>query len=324
MAGAIDPAGVVPMLEELAYYEGKTDTFRGKAFKEAADTIKVAVSQGLVIRSGKDVGYLKGVGKSTVAAVDEYMRTGRVQRLENLKPADEKINAIKLFKTVYGVGDVNAEAFYIRGYRTLHDLWYKADLTEGQKIGIMWRLHLEIKIPRAEMTIINTHIKRVLGNITWEMAGSYRREEPTSGDVDLLILEEPGVTLERVVNLLRPWLPATLAHGEHKYMGIFRLSDQHVGHRIDIRMASKEAWPYSLMYFTGSGRFNILMRERAISLGLKLSEYDITVTDMTKAQGVYGPNFRTVPLLTSEAQIFQLLGVPYKEPRDRKKMLVSL
>lgn len=319
-----DPAGIVQMLEELSYYEGKSDAFRGKAFKKAADSIKVAMSQGLVVRSGVDVAHLQGVGKSTVAAVDEYLRTGHVQRLDVLKPPDEKINTIRLFKSIHGIGDVHAEQFYNRGFRTLYDLWYKAELTHAQKMGIMWRLHLEVKIPRAEMNQINTFLKGILSNITWEMAGSYRREEPESSDIDLLILESPGVTLDYIVNLLKPYLPATLAQGESKYMGIIRLNDSSIAHRIDIRMATKEAWPYSLMYFTGSGRFNVLMRERAIQLGLKLSEYDITVTDLAKAQTVYGPGFIRVPLLTNEREIFQLLGVGYIEPKNRKKNIVGL
>ena len=95
-------------------------------------------------------------------------------------------------------------------------------------------------------------------------------------------------------------------------MGMVRLSDQHNAHRIDIRLVEYQYWPYTLMYFTGSQKFNILMRQRAIDLGLSLNEYSLT-----------SENGECINA-NSEEEIFEILGVKYLSPIERVKDLDEL
>ena len=206
----------------------------------------------------------------------------------------------------YGIGVSTAEKFYNSGLRTLDDIWFRGNLTEVQKQGILWREHLKNKIPRREMNIIVEKIKNILEpyGIKFNIAGSYRRKLDESGDVDLLIEGRPDLNMEGIIYLLGPIIAVTLAQGETKFMGIMRLSNEHDGHRIDIRYINPESYPYALMYFTGSKNFNILMRQRAITLGLTLNEY-----------GLYRGNDFISSL--SEKDIFDHLGVQYLPPEDR-------
>lgn len=95
-------------------------------------------------------------------------------------------------------------------------------------------------------------------------------------------------------------------------MGIVKIDDQHNGHRIDIRLVDSIAYAAALMYFTGSQRFNILMRQRAIEFGLTLNEY-----------GLFNQYNQPQPI-TSEEDIFRILRVQYLPPVERTKTLAAL
>lgn len=296
-----------------SYYEMARDTYRAKVFLAAGDKI---LQHPTPITSGKQAeNEIPGIGKSIREVIDEYLTTGKVQRLQELesKFADRK-TTIDYFQSFYGIGPVAAIKFYNQGYRTLEDLWFKANLTEAQKVGIMWREHIVIPIPRQEMDLINTTIGSIFTPyvIKYDIAGSYRRGEATSGDIDVLIQGDPRLNMNNIVGLLQQYLPAKLAQGPTKFMGIFRLSDAYNGHRIDIRLINAASYPAALMYFTGSQKFNILMRQRALSLGLTLNEYYLTTLDG-----------RVVPV-TSEADIFNYLRVAYLAPNQRPKTIITL
>lgn len=163
------------------------------------------------------------------------------------------------------------------------------------------------------MDLINQRIGEILDphGIKWQIAGSYRRGEPSSNDIDLLVQSGEHFSMEDLIELLRPYLPATLAFGPSKFMGMFRLSDDYYGHRIDIRIIPRVSFAPALMYFTGSQRFNILMRQRAIDIGMLLNEY-----------GVYrGDEFIYTQ---DETDIFAALGVVYMAPEERTRTLNAL
>lgn len=352
-------------------YRARKDTYREKSYRSAAIQIRkhpTAITSGSQAR--RDI---KGIGKTIEENVDEYIQTGTIGRLAELRgeesgikvqgggsgageagggagavtagrvedEKDEHHSTVKYFESFYGIGPATAEVYYKAGHRTLYDLWNKAPLTPAQRLGILWREHLALKIPRREMDVIRDEIARVMEDIPrytakdeappvlrkrlgggakddanmapveWEMLGSYRRMEPESGDIDLAIKLSPGIDLKSIVESLRPYLVGDLAYGEFKYMGIYRLSSDWNAHRIDIRTFEPQIWPYAVMYFTGSQNFNILMRRRANDLGLNLSEYSLT------GKGKVYP-------AETEEDIFAALGVKYIPPEDRVRDISEL
>ena len=259
------------------YYTMAGDTYRGTAFLNASNT---AAQVPYPIASGKQIQKdFKGVGKSSAEIIDEYITTGKVDRLEQLeRQFSEQRRVVDYFSSFYGIGPATAFEFYNQGFRTLEDLWVRAKLTSAQRTGILWRLHFDVRIERPEMELINNRIKRLLSpyNIKYSIAGSYRRNELTSGDVDVLVESQPNVNMDRVIEYLQPILVGTLAQGPAMYRGILRLGADYNAHRIDVRLIEPESYGAALMYFTGSQWFNILMRNRAIALGYSLSEYGLT------------------------------------------------
>lgn len=302
-------SGILSLLAN--YYTMAGDTYRARAFTTAASVIAVAP---YVITSGRQAqAELVGIGKSTAEIIDEYLTTDNVRRLRELEMQFvEQRRVIDYFRSFYGIGPTKAVDFYNQGFRTLQDLWERAPLTQAQRLGILWREHFNIRIPRAEMEVIRRHIGARLDpyEIKWEIAGSYRRREPTSGDIDLLVEAQTDADMDWIIETLQPLLPVTLAHGQSMYRGILRLGPDHNGHRIDIRIIEPRSYGAALMYFTGSQQFNILMRNRAIELGLSLSEYGLA--------GLPGNK------VLSEQDIFDALRVRYMVPYERTRTLTQL
>lgn len=303
-----------------SYYYIARDTYRARTYSNAS--AKIASFQQGIISGAQARKELKGgIGDSVEADINEYLSnydvetgSGTLGRLQQLETKFAHIReVVNYFRSFHGIGPVTAVKFYNLGYRTLDDLWFKASLTDAQKIGIMWRDHINLRIPRDEMNLINTTLGSVLNTygIRWSIAGSYRRQEESSGDIDVLVESKADLNMHGVVQILQGYLPAILAQGEKFFMGIFRLSDQYNGHRIDIRLIDNSSFPAALLYFTGSQKFNILMRQRAIELGMTLNEYGLF--DKQAAHPV-----------TSEEDIFRILKVKYIPPEARTKFIDNL
>lgn len=68
-------------------YADEGDEGRAASFARAADVISCLKN----IKSGADIANLQGIGKSCVDIVDEYLKTGRCERLEEMCSIDDKI-----------------------------------------------------------------------------------------------------------------------------------------------------------------------------------------------------------------------------------------
>ncbi len=306
---------IANILNEIGlYYEIENDTYRKKSFLDGAVIVNNYSEE---ITSGNDIINIRGIGKSISEAIDEYLTTGKVQRLEDLRIKHMKQKeAFDYFQSFYGIGSVRASELVKAGYTTLSQLWDNKDkvLTKAQQDGIFWRNHINVRIPREEMDIINNDISTLFKdyNFNWVMAGSYRRQEESSGDIDILIENNGEITMDLIYELLSPYIPTVLTKGPIRLAGIFRLSDEYYGHRIDILIVEPENWPFALLHFTGSGRFNTLMSDRAKSFGWKSSVYSLL-----DEKGLNIP-------ANNEKDIFDALKVKYLEPIQRTKTLSHL
>jgi len=306
---------IADILDEIGlYYEIAGDQYRKKSFLNGSNIVRNYKDE---INSGEELINIPGIGKSISETIDEYLTTNKVQRLEDLrnKYMTQK-ELLNYFQSFYGIGMVKASELVKAGYTSLSQIWDDKDkiLTKAQQDGIFWRNHINVRIPREEMNIINDEISILFnGNrFNWVMAGSYRRQEESSGDIDLLIENNGSIDMDKIYQLLSPFIPTVLSKGTKKLAGIFRLSNEYYGHRIDILIVEPENWVYALLHFTGSGQFNKLIRDRAKSFGWKLSEYSLTNENGNKI------------IVNDEKDIFDLLKVEYLEPIERTKTLTHL
>jgi DNA polymerase (family 10) len=133
-------------------------------------------------------------------------------------------------------------------------------------------------------------------------AGSLRRGKDTIGDLDLLATG-PGAAnaLERFVT--HPKAHAVLGKGLNKASIQYGLE----GLQVDLRALPHESYGAAMQYFTGSKEHNILLRSRALKLGLTLNEYGLF--RLENEERVAGE---------TEEQVYQQLGLPWIPPELRE------
>jgi DNA polymerase beta len=185
-------------------------------------------------------------------------------------------------------------------------------------MGFKYYEDLKERIPRKEIDDAKKKISKILKKIDkdciFEICGSYRRGQETSGDMDVIIsnpkyvkgiaeqnylkrVVEMGVTDGFVIDHLTE-------KGDKKYMGFCKIKKR--VRRIDIRVFDYESFWGGILYFTGNKEFNIKIRNRAIEKGLSLNEYGLT--NISTGEKI---------LLNSEEEIFTLLEIPYQSPIER-------
>jgi DNA polymerase/3'-5' exonuclease PolX len=290
----------------IEYYDIMREIHRVKPFKLAIDYIKKSKTK---IMKGKELEGIRGIAYATYAEIDEFLLSEKLnpenpttKRLLDLEAKNPNMKeTLKLFKKIHGVGPVKAMDFYNQGARTFEDIG-ELSLTHAQSVGYKWFYHIQEKIPRSNMDLYKAEIAKVMGNLQWDITGSYRRGEAQSSDIDLVVAGE--TTIQSIVDRLGNLIIDTLASGPRKFMGIFRSQDG-IGRRIDIRLFSLQEWPYAILYNTGSQMFNILCRNKAIELKLTLNEYELK-----DASG------RKYPAQT-EDDIFKHLNIEYIPPEKR-------
>jgi DNA polymerase/3'-5' exonuclease PolX len=266
---------------------------------------------------GSEARKISGIGESTEKYINEYNETGQVSKLIELQNSYGHIKPFfDAFMDYYGIGPKKALELYNRGIKTEEELLSRGGLTEAQKTAVRWFPQYRQPIARMEMNLINTTIKTRMDKLSddwlggipvkWVMAGSYRRGAPTSNDIDILVRRDTGVTLDIIVEYLSDILKATLKQGSEIYHGILRLSNYLNGHRVDILLVEPDSWWTSLLHFTGSKSFNILMSKRA-------KQVDPMATLSRKSLDIWGGPYP----FDSEEEIFEILGVSYVPPEKR-------
>lgn len=316
------------------------NSFRLKQIKNVLNLIKKFPKK-ITNENIKDFGDLPGVGKGTIDRIKEILENGKLSELADFKEiTDTKKQIIEELESIVGVGRTIALKFIDMGITSVNDLKRKIDNKEievNDKIllGVKYYGKFMGNIPRSEITKISNLIKKEIDKMNkeykldennkyiFEICGSYRREKPTSGDIDVLIskigtsidTKENVNHLEQIIkrfkksnksNNNQPLLVDDITDKsyETKYMGFAKYKDNPI-RRIDIRFVPYDVYPSAMLYFTGSAELNLKMRKIAKKLNLKLSEYGLTKEDGTRL------------LISSEYDVFKILNIEYLPPKLR-------
>ncbi len=196
-----------------------------------------------------------------------------------------------------------------------------------QKIGLKYYEDFKERIPREEVEQLLDKFRKsayqeVKGGekvMSVEAAGSFRRGRPTCGDIDILITLKDGADIkglcEKLVIKLEKegFLKERLGDfrysttGSEGYMGVCQLDQKHKFRRIDIKVYPMDQYGFALLYFTGSDKFNIKMRQDALDQGYSLSDHGLKPLNPGKK----------VASCPTEEDVFKVLGKPYKAPNER-------
>lgn len=281
--------------------DASTAEWRAKAY---AKIIPILRGYPKRIESGEEAKRIHGIGTRMADRIDEILRTGTLAELGSpIFQVDDRAEVLKLFESVHRVGPKTAEKWYNAGYRKLSDIPSTA-CTAEQCTALRFHEHLIQRIPREEIQEaeqILTQFAQPKG-IFFQICGSYRRQLPTSGDIDILIIakENQNVLSEF---LQCPIFTTTLACGPKKFLGICRIRE--IYRRIDVEVVQPVEYPFAVTYFTGPASFNVKMREHCMRYGLRLNE-----KSLTDATGKSYP-------AESEEALFAMLGLQYLTPEER-------
>ena len=133
-----------------------------------------------------------------------------------------------------------------------------------------------------------------------EVAGSLRRQKETIGDLDLVAASRDQESLADAFAGAQ-FVDEVLAHGPTK---VFIKAG---GVEVDLRIVAPEAFGALLHHFTGGQAHNIALRERAVKMGLNISEYGLAQAGTHRYEPV-----------ATEAEIYARLGLDYIPPELRE------
>ena len=89
----------------------------------------------------------------------------------------------------------------------------------------------------------------------------------------------------------------------------------HLSRRLDIKVYPAAQFPFAVLYFTGSDYFNRSMRLYAQKRGLALSDKELKPVIRIAGDRVHETSHGI--MCRSERDVFDALGLPYKDPRER-------
>jgi DNA polymerase (family 10) len=218
---------------------------------------------------------LPGVGPRTVGRLWKELGVTSIEELAAEDP--EKISALK------GFGKKSAQKM-VQAAQTYNATERRMLLDEATALGD------EI------LSFVRSHPETERA----EVGGSLRRMKETIGDIDIVAAStDPASLADDFAEA--PFAEEVLAHGPKK---VFVLSG---GTEVDLRIVEPEAYGTLLHHFTGGQAHNIALRERAVKMGINISEYGLAEI----GTGDYKP-------VATEEDLYSRLDLAYIPPELRE------
>lgn len=308
---------IIRTLEKIALYMELLgeNHFKVSAFRKAANVLELDPRS---LSEMDDILSLKGIGKGTGAVIIDLMEKGQSDLLVELEETVPKgmvpmlkipglggkriaklrehlgIESIERLKEACEQNEVSTVPGF--GKKTEQNILaaIEALATRSEKFPI-WKVE--------EVVSLVEGVLQTIPEITrFSVAGSYRRTEEESSDVDFIIVTEaPALVREQLLTAL-PVLE-TIAAGDAKLSITIDVEDPIDA---DFRFVKDEQFATAIHHFTGSKDHNVKMRQIAKAKGWKISEYGV--------EDEHG-EMHTFP---DEAAFFAHFNLPFIPPALRK------
>ena len=308
------------MLAELARLtsldEGSPQSFKVRAYENAIHGIE-GYPGNVAGLDQKELVSIKGVGGSIAARIIEFIETGSVAKLDELRikyPAPlvellkipglgpKTLKTLRAELNIANLDDLKA-AIEREALREVPGLGKTTEEKIAKAIKRLGMHGKDRRTPIAEALPIAEGLAAELGSlpgvdsVTW--CGSLRRFAETIGDIDLVVAT---VAAEEVMAAVvgHPVAKEVVGSGATKTSIL-----THADIQVDVRVVTPEQIGAALVYFTGSKSHNVALRQRAIDREWLLNEY-----------GLF--DGETVIASETEASIYQALDLPFIPPPLRE------
>ncbi|MFZ0329532.1 MAG: helix-hairpin-helix domain-containing protein [Nitrososphaeraceae archaeon] len=316
MAKALREIGFLLEMEEE---KNSNITFKIRSYKAASDVIanlssnidEIYRNQGL-----RGLMQIPSVGKAIASKIEEYLRSGQIQYLEELK-SKTTIN-VDEFYDLEGIGPKTIKILYDNlGIKGLSDLEKAASegklrdirgFSEKKEEVILKKIQL-FKKGRGRYLLgevyplvkqIETRLLNFKGVKNAVAAGSFRRMKETIGDIDFVVASnEAKKIMDYFISM--PEIHEVLGKGASKTF--VRLNN---GMDADLLVVPEESFGSALQYFTGSKEHGVAMRKVALAKGLHLNEWGIFDKDQNRVAG------------STEEDVYHALDLEWIPPEIRE------
>lgn len=295
--------------------------FRSQAYRKVAEVLEtLTVEVEKIYQKGglESLEEIPGVGHNIAQKIEEYIKTGKVGYLQDLKrkyPLD-----LARITSIPGIGPRKAKVLYQKlNIRTLQDLEKAAQ--ENRLAGLFGfaekseknilegitflkkdqgRFLLGEILPQAEEIL--RELKKIKEVEEISLAGSLRRRKESIGDVDILITIKEKTSAEKIMDFFVQLPGVTKVWLKGPTKSSIKMAE---GFNVDLRVIRKKSYGSALQYFTGSKTHNILLRRIALEKKMKLSEYGL---------------FKDKKMIAGwdEASLYQALGLSWIAPELRE------
>ncbi|NPA51843.1 MAG: DNA polymerase/3'-5' exonuclease PolX [Aquificae bacterium] len=303
-------------------YEFLDEKFRAVAYQRAANIIEDLPDDIRHYLESGQLSKIRGIGKSTASKIEEYLKTGKISRYEELKKIipEDFIELVdlpgigpKTLKKVHDELGISTKEELIKalkdgriqslsgfGAKKVENMLKALQMYEISKRRIVLWEALQLA-----KYIVNK-LKKLKEVKKIEVAGSLRRRKETIGDIDLLIASDDKdrtKIMDYFANLEE--VKEILGKGEKKTSVIMNLEGKE--RQVDLRVFKEEEWGAALQYFTGSKQHNVHIREIAKDKGLKINEYG--VFDIKTGKKIAG---------RTEEEVYNTIGMDWIPPEMRE------
>lgn len=307
--------GILEEIGALLEIEGE-NPFKVKAYYNAAKELAGLDDLDLIIAQGR-LKEIEGIGEKLAAKITEYSETGTIAyheelkrklpltlldllRIPNLGP-----KKVKLLYTELGITTVDELEQACRAMRLAGVSGLGAKTQEKILKGIEFFRQHKGEYLFADVYPTALRLKERFEQVAEpefvQVCGSIRRRKEIVRDIDVLVASDDWGRVSRHFTSM-PGIEDVIAEGETKTS--CRLVS---GIEADLRVVGRSAFPFALMYFTGSKEHNVRLRGIVKKRDLKLNEYGLFEGE--RAIG-----------LPDEAAVYNFLGLSYVPPELREDM----
>ena len=319
-----DIIGVLDLIGTMLEIKGE-NPFKVRAYFSGSRTLQTLEEDlGTVIEEER-LGNIPGIGKALTEKIETLYTTGELEFLDKLK-ASVPDGLLELLE-VPGLGGKKINALHqklgIDSIESLTQACNDGRVAELKGFGTKTQDKILSGIENREAYAAR-HLwwdaRRVADRILpglqglpevdrVEAAGSLRRGMETVGDLDFLVASSKPEPIMEWFTQMEGIVEVT-AHGDTKSSVRFE-----GGMQADLRVVPSEQFYFALHHFTGSKDHNVRMRQKALSMGLSLSEWGLRPEeekDSSRSKGTVEAH--------SEEDIFKTLGLAYIPPALREGM----